>query len=52
MGDDITSALERIENLTGDELQREIAKEVILVRGNLADIYQLLIEIKAQVKKE
>lgn len=50
MTNHITSALGRIRNLTGEELQREIAKEAILVRRKLEDIFEQLIEIKEQIK--
>jgi len=48
MSNHITLALEQIKNLTGDELQQEIGKQIILVRGKVEDIVQELREIKAQ----
>jgi hypothetical protein len=45
-------SLENLKNLTGDELQREIGKQLVFIWEKLNDIYQLMIEWKAQTKEE
>jgi len=52
MADQYSLSLESLKNLTGDDLLREIAKQIIFVRSKLDDIYQLMIEMDAKLKSE
>ena len=52
MADEYTLALESLKNLTGDDLLREIAKQIIFVRSKLGEIYLQMIEMDIRLKSE
>lgn len=52
MADQFSLSIESLKNLTGDDLLREIAKQIIFVNSRLGDIFQLMIEMDAKLKKE
>ena len=52
MADEYTLAFNRLKNLTGDNLLREIVKQIMFIKSKIGDIYQLMIEMDAKLKKE
>ncbi|MCK4386325.1 MAG: hypothetical protein KAW52_08690 [candidate division Zixibacteria bacterium] len=52
MPDEYTYAEESLKNLTGDDLLREIGRQIISVRRKLGETYQLMFEMNIKLKNE